>query len=72
MIIVYLAGFARLIRGSLCTWHSILLLFDDRVLIAFMVTFCDDSFVTVFIQNKEDPLLYKVEKSCSEELLAFV
>ena len=63
MIIVYLAGFTRLIRGLfICTWHSILLSFDDRVLIVFMVTFCDDSFVTVFIQNEEDPLLYTVEK----------
>ena len=33
MIIVYLAGFTRLIRGSLCTWYTILLSFDDGVLI---------------------------------------
>ena len=62
MIIVYLAGFTRLIEVYICIWHSILLSFDDRVLIVFTVTFCDDSFVTVFIQNEEDPLLYTVEK----------
>ena len=63
MIIVYLAGFTRLIRGSYyCKWYSILLSFDDRVLTVFLVTFCGDSFVTVFIQNEEDPLLYTVEK----------
>ena len=39
-----------------------LLSFDDRVLIVFLVTFCDDSFVTVFIQDEEDPLLYTIEK----------
>ena len=60
MIIVYLADFTTSIRGSLCTWYSIFLSFD--VLIVFMVTFCDDSFITVFIQNEEDPLLYTVEK----------
>ena len=30
--------------------------------IVFMVTFCDDSFLIVFIQTEEDPLLYTVEK----------
>ena len=39
MITVYLSGFTRLIRSLLCTWYSILLSFDDRVLIVFMVTF---------------------------------
>ena len=66
MIIVYLAGFTRLIRSYsrfiLCTWYSILLSFEDRVLIVFLVTFCDDSFLTVFIKEEEDPLLYMVEK----------
>ena len=60
MIIIYLAGFTRLIRGSLCTWYTILLSFDDRVV--FMETFCDHSFLIVFIQTEEDPLLYTVEK----------
>ena len=62
MIIVYLAGFMRLIRGSLCTWYTIFSSRSPAYIIVFMVTFCDDSFLIVFIQTEEDPLLYTVEK----------
>ena len=62
MIIVYLAGFMRLIRGSLCTWYTIFSSRSRAYIIVFMVTFCDDSFLIVFIQTEEDPLLYTVEK----------
>lgn len=36
---------------------TILLSFNDRVLIVFKVAFCAHPFITVFIQNEEDPLL---------------
>ena len=62
MIIVYLAGFTRLIRDSLCTWYTIFSSRSRAYNIVFMVTFCDDSFLIVFIQTEEDPLLYTVEK----------
>ena len=62
MIIVYLAGFMRLIRGSLCTWYTIFSSRSRAYIIVFMVTFCDDSFLIVFIQTEEDPLLYTVKK----------
>ena len=63
MIIVYLAGFMRLIRGSLCTWYTIFSSRSRAYIIVFMVTFCDDSFLRVFILTEEDPLLYTVEKN---------
>ena len=62
MIIVYLAGFMRLIRGSPCTWYTIFSSRSRAYIIVFMVTFCDDSFLIVFIQTEEDPLLYTVKK----------
>ena len=68
MIIVYLAGLTRLILGSLCTWYTIFSSRSRAYIIVFMVTFCDDSFLIVFIQTEEDPL----KKSCSEEFLVFV
>ena len=66
MIIVYLAGFTRLIRGSYYV-HGTLFYCHLTIayLLYFLVTFCDDSFVTVFIQDEEDPLLYTVEKKLS-------
>ena len=68
MIIVYLAGLTRLILGSLCTWYTICSSRSRAYIIVFMATFCDDSFLIVFIQTEEDPL----KKSCSEEFLVFV
>ena len=68
MIIVYLAGLTRLILGSLCTWYTIFSSRSSAYIIVFMATFCDDSFLIVFIQTEEDPL----KKSCSEEFLVFV
>ena len=68
MIIVYLAGLTRLILGSLCTWYTIFSSRSRAYIIVFMATFCDDSFLIVFIQTEEDPL----KKSCSEEFLVFV
>ena len=59
---VYLAGFTRLILGSLCTWYTIFSSRSRAYIIVFMVTFCEDSFLIVFIQTEEDPLLYTVEK----------
>ena len=62
MIMVYVAGFTRLILGSLCKWYTIFSSRSRAYIIVFMVTFCDDSFLIVFIQTEEDPLLYTVEK----------
>ena len=70
MIIVHLAGLTRFIRGSLCTWYTI---FSSRLRaynIVFMVTFCDDSFLIVFIQTEEDPLLYTVEKKLFSRIVS--
>ena len=62
MIIVYLAGFMRLIRGSLCTWYTIFSSRSRAYIIVFMVTFCDDSFLIVFIQTEEDTVVYGRKK----------